>query len=101
MAVVKVSVSLDESVLEETRAFVGARELSTYVNEALAAQNRRRAGLKFLAELDREYGSLSPDDPAVKSADKEWKAYVSSSIQAHSRRSRKAIQKRAGSSKKR
>jgi hypothetical protein len=101
MAVVKISVSVDESVLTEARRFVGSRELSTYVNEALEAQNRRRAALGLLTDLDRQFGVIANDDPEATRAKKVWQEYVSSSTPAPSPRSRGATFLRARSSKKR
>jgi len=54
----KVSLTLDEGLLAETRDVVGSRKLSGYVNRALRLQlqHDRLAGL--LADLEREKGPI-------------------------------------------
>ena len=101
MAVVKISVSVDEKELEEARGRVGSRGLSGYLTDALRSENRRRRQLEFLAELDREFGPIADDHPDAVRAAKTWKEFVSSSTRAPSRRSRKAKPTPAVSSKKR
>lgn len=61
MAVEKVSVSLEQELVEATRLRVGGRGLSAYVNEALRRQLRRDALAELLADLRREHGPV-PDD---------------------------------------
>ena len=61
MAVSKVSLSLEESVLAEARERAGRRELSAYVNEALRRQLQRDRLLALLAEMENESGPI-PDD---------------------------------------
>jgi hypothetical protein len=57
----KVSLSLEEELLAEARGIVGARGLSSYVNQALRhqLQHDRLAGL--LAELEQETGPIDPE----------------------------------------
>lgn len=57
----KVSLTLEEELLAETREVVGARGLSGYVNRALRhqLQHDRLAGL--LAELEQENGPIEPE----------------------------------------
>ena len=58
MAVSKVSLSLDETVLAEARARAGRRELSSYVNDAVRRQLQRdRLGV-LLTEMDVESGPV-------------------------------------------
>jgi Arc/MetJ family transcription regulator len=58
MAVSKVSLSLDETVLAEARERAGRRELSSYVNDAVRRQLQRdRLGV-LLAEMDAEAGPV-------------------------------------------
>lgn len=56
----KVSLTLEEELLAEAREVVGARGLSSYVNQALRhqLQHDRLAGL--LAELEQEKGPIEP-----------------------------------------
>jgi Arc/MetJ family transcription regulator len=56
----KVSLTLEEELLTEARAAVGARGLSSYVNRALRQQlqHDRIAGL--LAALEEENGPIEP-----------------------------------------
>lgn len=59
MAVVKVSVSLDESVIALARERVGARGVSGYVNDAVRRQLRRDALTDLLAEMEAKNGPVS------------------------------------------
>lgn len=59
MAVVKVSVSLDESVIAEARERVGVRGVSGYVNDAVRRQLRRDALTDLLAEMEAKNGPVS------------------------------------------
>lgn len=58
MGVEKVSVSLDQAVVEETRKRVGGRGLSAYVNEAVRRQLRRDALADLLTELADRHGPV-------------------------------------------
>ena len=57
----KVSLTLETELLAEARDVVGARGLSSYVNQALRhqLQHDRLAGL--LAELEQEKGPIEPE----------------------------------------
>ncbi len=72
MATAKVSLTLEEELVEEARGAVGARGLSSYVNQALRQQLQRDRVVALLAELEREHG---PIDPAtLAEVRKEWPA---------------------------
>lgn len=71
MAVSKVSLSLDETVLAEARERAGRRELSSYVNDAVRRQLQHdRLGV-LLAEMDVESGPVS--DELMEKARKTWR----------------------------
>ena len=61
MAVSKVSLSIDEEVLDEARARAGHRELSAYVNDALSRQLQHDRLGEFLAEMETESGPIPPE----------------------------------------
>lgn len=71
MAVSKVSLSLDETVLAEARERAGRRELSSYVNDAVRRQLQRdRLGV-LLAEMDAESGCVP--DTLMEEARETWR----------------------------
>ncbi len=57
----KVSLTLDEELVERARSTVGSRSLSAYVNEALRRQLQRDRLISFLEEADRRYGPVAPE----------------------------------------
>lgn len=59
MSTEKVSLTLDETLVERARAAVGPRSLSGYVNEALRRQLQRDRLIAFLDDSDRRYGPVS------------------------------------------
>ncbi len=61
MAVSKVSLSIDETVLAEARDRVGRRELSSYVTAALQRQLQHDRLADLLAAMEAESGPI-PDD---------------------------------------
>lgn len=61
MAVSKVSLSIDETVLAEARDRVGRRELSSYVTAALQRQLQYDRLADLLAAMEAESGPI-PDD---------------------------------------
>lgn len=61
MAVSKVSLSIEEDVLEEARERSGRRELSSYVTDALRRQLQHDRIGELLAEMDARSGPI-PDD---------------------------------------
>jgi Arc/MetJ family transcription regulator len=56
----KVSLTLEEELLAEARAAVGARGLSSYVNRALRQQLQQDRLAGLLAELEQEKGPIEP-----------------------------------------
>lgn len=61
MAVSKVSLSIDETILAEARDRVGKRELSSYVSAALQRQLQHDRLADLLAAMEAESGPI-PDD---------------------------------------
>jgi Arc/MetJ family transcription regulator len=61
MAVARVSLSLDEELLDEARSRVGRTELSAYVQQALARQLQHDRLGELLAEMDEEAGPIPAD----------------------------------------
>ncbi len=65
MAKEKVTLTLDAENLAALRALVGARSLSASVDDAVASHVARLRHLaavdEWLAELDREHGSVPPE----------------------------------------
>ena len=100
MSVVKISVSVDQAELKRARRFVGSRELSRYIGEALRAENQRQELLGFLDELDRRFGKISADHPQARKAKAQWQEFISSSTPGPSRPSPKATLRPARSSAK-
>ena len=71
VAVSKVSLSIDEDVLDEARQRAGRRELSSYVNEALRRQLQRDRLAELLAEMDAESGPVP--DAVMEEARQLWR----------------------------
>jgi len=71
VAVEKVSLSINEQVLAETRARVGSRGLSSYVSEALARQLQHDRLGDLLVEIEAEVGP--PDPNLLEEARKLWR----------------------------
>jgi Arc/MetJ family transcription regulator len=61
MAVSKVSLSIDEDVLDEARERAGRRELSSYVSEALRRQLQHDRIGELLAEMEERSGPIPED----------------------------------------
>lgn len=61
MVAAKVSLSIEEDVLDEARARAGRRELSSYVSEALRRQLQSDRIGDLLAQMDDESGPV-PDE---------------------------------------
>ncbi|OWY62187.1 hypothetical protein B7486_59800 [cyanobacterium TDX16] len=72
MSVAKVSLSIDEDVLDEARERAGRRELSSYVSEALRRQLQHDRVGELLAEMDARSGPI-PDD-LMEEARKLWRS---------------------------
>lgn len=58
MTVSKVSLSIEEEVLEEARARAGRRELSAYVTDALRRQLQHDRLGELLAEMEASSGPI-------------------------------------------
>ena len=61
MTTEKVSLTLDEDLVERARAAVGTRSLSGYVNEALRRQLQRDRLVAFLEASDRRVGPVGAE----------------------------------------
>ena len=72
MTTAKVSLTLEENLVDEARKVSGTRGLSSYVNRALGhqLQQDRLAGL--LNELEKEAGPI--DDEIMEEVRREWPA---------------------------
>jgi hypothetical protein len=70
MAIEKVSLSLDAELVGKARKIAGPRGLSALVNDALRIRLQHDRLRSFLAELDAEYGPVSP--AAIEKARKVW-----------------------------
>jgi hypothetical protein len=68
----KVSLTLEEELLAEARAVVGARGLSSYVNRALRQQLQHDRLARLLAELEQEHGPIEPQ--VLAEVRQEWPA---------------------------
>jgi hypothetical protein len=60
MSIEKVSLTLEEELVDEARTAAGARGLSGYVNGALRHQLQRDRLAGLLAELEQEHGLIQP-----------------------------------------
>ena len=72
MTTEKVSLSLDQQLVEAARAEAGRRGLSGYVNDALRRQLQRDRLIAFLADVEREVGPI--DDGVTEEVRGEWPA---------------------------
>ena len=70
MTVEKVSLSLDSVLVGEARKVAGPRGLSALVNDALRIRLQHERLRSLLAQMDEEYGPLSP--AAIEKARKVW-----------------------------
>ncbi|HZF09175.1 MAG TPA: hypothetical protein VFE33_10325 [Thermoanaerobaculia bacterium] len=68
----KVSLTLEEELLAEARAAVGARGLSGYVNRALRQQLQHDRLARLLAELEQEHGPI--ESQVLEEVRQEWPA---------------------------
>jgi Arc/MetJ family transcription regulator len=64
MAVKKVSISVDETLLEEARKVAGARGLSSFVNDALRVRLQHERLRRLLDEMDAEHGPVPEEEIA-------------------------------------
>lgn len=72
MAATRITITVDEDVLNELKSRVGPGEVSAYVVEALRARLQRDPIIEMLDKLDEMYGPLS--DEELKEGRREWKA---------------------------
>jgi len=70
MATEKVSLTLDETLVNAARDLVGRRGLSGYVNQALRHQLQRHRLTGLLEELEAEAGPI--DSRVIEEVRREW-----------------------------
>ena len=70
MAAQRITITVDEDVLNELKQRVGPGEVSAYVVEALRARLQRDPIMELLDKLDEMYGPLSDDD--IEEGKREW-----------------------------
>jgi hypothetical protein len=71
MAATRITITVDEDVLNELKSRVGPGEVSGYVVEALRARLQRDPIMELLDKLDEMYGPLTEDE--VEEGRREWK----------------------------
>lgn len=64
MVATRITITVDEDVLDELKSRVGPGEVSSYVVEALRARLRKDPILELLDKLDEMYGPLTDDEIA-------------------------------------
>ena len=64
MAATRITITVDEDVLEELKSRVGPGEVSSYVVDALRARLRKDPILELLDKLDELYGPLTDEQIA-------------------------------------
>ena len=72
MTAQRITITVDEDVLNELKTRVGPGEVSAYVVEALRARLQRDPIMELLDKLDEMYGPLSVDD--IEEGRREWAA---------------------------
>ena len=72
MAATRITITVDEDVLDELKSRVGPGEVSRYVVDALRARLRKDPILELLDKLDEMYGPLS--DEELEEGRREWEA---------------------------
>ena len=70
MAATRITITVDEDVLEELKNRVGPGEVSSYVVDALRARLRKDPILELLDKLDEMYGPLTEDE--IAEGRREW-----------------------------
>jgi Arc/MetJ family transcription regulator len=70
VAAQRITITVDEDVLNELKQRVGPGEVSAYVVEALRARLQRDPIMELLDKLDEMYGPLSDDD--IEEGKREW-----------------------------
>ena len=64
MTATRITITVDEDVLEELKSRVGPGEVSSYVVDALRARLRKDPILELLDKLDEMYGPLTDEEIA-------------------------------------
>jgi Arc/MetJ family transcription regulator len=64
MAATRITITVDEDVLQELKSRVGPGEVSAYVVEALRTRLRKDPIVELLDRLDEMYGPLTDDEIA-------------------------------------
>lgn len=72
MSTAKISLTLEEGLVEEARSLAGSRGLSRYVNRALGRQLQRDRLGALLDELEREAGPI--DEKVLEEVRRAWPA---------------------------
>jgi len=72
MSTEKVSLTLDDELVEQARLHAGQRGLSGYVNQALRRQLQRDRLITFLEEGDQAVGPV--DESVMEEVRREWPA---------------------------
>ena len=72
MSTEKVSLTLDDELVEQARRHAGQRGLSGYVNQALRRQLQRDRLITFLEEVDEAAGPV--DESVMEEVRREWPA---------------------------
>jgi Arc/MetJ family transcription regulator len=72
MSTEKVSLTLDDELVEQARRHAGQRGLSGYVNQALRRQLQRDRLIAFLDEVDQAAGAV--DESVMEEVRREWPA---------------------------
>ncbi len=72
MSTEKVSLTLDDELVEQARRHAGQRGLSGYVNQALRRQLQRDRLITFLEEADQAAGPV--DESMMEEVRHEWPA---------------------------
>ncbi|MBK5332162.1 MAG: hypothetical protein JJD93_09335 [Ilumatobacteraceae bacterium] len=70
MAATRITITVDEDVLDELKNRVGPGGVSSFVVEALRARLRKDPILELLDKLDEMYGPLTDDE--VAEGEREW-----------------------------
>lgn len=70
MTAARITITIDEDVLDELKSRVGPGEVSSYVVDALRARLRKDPILELLDKLDEMYGPLT--DEEIEEGRREW-----------------------------
>jgi hypothetical protein len=70
VAATRITITIDEDVLDELKTRVGPGQVSSYVVDALRARLQRDPILELLDKLDEMYGPLSEEE--IAEGRREW-----------------------------